>query len=222
MPDTDPDSGVSKMAHELLNVPLPLPADLQQDSVPGTAMLEKGQQDSAPQELLEALEAQFKIIDLKAQAVVLSKLQAIHMRQAGAAGSSVQETIAAAVKANQANVKANQENVEKMDAGIKANQEKLCTAVQMVTALCKAAETKKNATKKTKQWKKSRQPPTHRPTDGCVICWEPTNRRCGFCRTVRYCTEECQKAARRNHKKDCQQMGYLASKNVVVFSGSWP
>jgi hypothetical protein len=48
-----------------------------------------------------------------------------------------------------------------------------------------------------------------RPKRGCVVCWEITRNHCGRCRSVRYCSKECQAEAWPLHKAHCNHYRYL-------------
>jgi hypothetical protein len=48
-----------------------------------------------------------------------------------------------------------------------------------------------------------------RPKRGCVVCWEKTHNHCNRCRSVRYCSKECQAEAWPLHKAHCNHYRYL-------------
>jgi hypothetical protein len=51
-------------------------------------------------------------------------------------------------------------------------------------------------------------PLLRRPRNACVVCWVTTHLKCGRCRTVRYCSVECQLEAWPLHKEFCNRYRY--------------
>jgi hypothetical protein len=55
----------------------------------------------------------------------------------------------------------------------------------------------------------------------CAVCDSPSNgKKCGACRTVRYCSEKCQAADWPIHKTVCASLskGFLKKKEIVTFA----
>ena len=48
-----------------------------------------------------------------------------------------------------------------------------------------------------------------RPKKGCVVCWAITRKMCARCRSVRYCSKECQAEAWPLHKDHCNHYRYI-------------
>lgn len=44
------------------------------------------------------------------------------------------------------------------------------------------------------------------PKMSCQVCTVPTTKRCSGCKTIHYCSVECQKHDRRAHKRCCIQL----------------